>query len=114
MAVEDVMDALIEAGAEDMEVEDGNIVVWTKPHLTSAVIETVSDGFELNVLSSEIVWSPNSDTKVGIDDAEAARTFGELLAAIREFPEVQAVYSNAVRGEVSPEEWSGIEESLDL
>jgi len=114
-ALEDIMDAAIEAGAEDLEEDDdGHAVVWTPPNGTSAVIEALCARFELRVLSSELAWSPNPDTKVRIDDAEAAWALADLLDALRDLPEVQTVYSNVERGDVSAEDWARIEENLDV
>jgi transcriptional/translational regulatory protein YebC/TACO1 len=111
----DIMDAAIEAGAEDVWTDDeGNTVVSTQPNLTKTVIEAVGEPFGLKVLSSEIVWSPNENTVVKIDDAEIAKEMARLLEAVREYSEVQAIYSNAVKGSISDAEWSEVQEHLDL
>lgn len=108
------MDDAIECGAEDLEAdEEGNLVVWTQPNMTNAVVNGVGPKFELELLSSEIIWNANEDTKVKIDEGLEATTLGELLAALQEFPEVQAVYGNPTRGDIPEEQWSGIEENLD-
>jgi transcriptional/translational regulatory protein YebC/TACO1 len=115
-SLDDVLDRAIDAGAEDVDADaDGNTVVWTPPSLTTAVVEAVAAPLGLPVLSSAIVWSPNEDTKVRVEDVEAVRNLGALLVKLREFPEVQAVYANAVRGDtVSDEDWAVVEENLDL
>ncbi|GKT87891.1 DUF28 domain-containing protein [Colletotrichum tofieldiae] len=105
--VDDIMDDAIEAGAEDLEAdEEGNLVVWTQPNMTNAVASGVGPKFGLKLLSSDIIWSANEDTKVKLDEGLEASTLGELLAALQEFPEVQA-------GEIPEEEWARIEENLD-
>ncbi|GKT53673.1 DUF28 domain-containing protein [Colletotrichum tofieldiae] len=112
--VDDIMDDAIEAGAEDLEAdEEGNLVVWTQPNMTNAVASGVGPKFGLKLLSSDIIWSANEDTKVKLDEGLEASTLGELLAALQEFPEVQAVYGNPARGEIPEEEWARIEENLD-
>ncbi|OLN81837.1 putative transcriptional regulatory protein C8D2.12c [Colletotrichum chlorophyti] len=113
-SIDDIMDDAIEAGAEDLDADDeGNLVIWTQPNMTNAVANSVGPKFELKLLSSEIIWSANEDTKVKIDAGVEATTLGELLTALQEFPEVQAVYSNPVKGNIPEEEWSKIEENLD-
>ncbi|WYZ40232.1 hypothetical protein EsH8_IV_000573 [Colletotrichum jinshuiense] len=112
--IDDIMDDAIEAGAEDLEAdEEGNLVVWTQPNMTNAVANGVGPKFELNLLSSEIVWTANEDTKVKIDAGLEATTLGDLLTALQEFPEVQAVYANPTKGDIPEEEWARIEENLD-
>jgi transcriptional/translational regulatory protein YebC/TACO1 len=112
--VDEVMDEAIEAGAEDIEDdEDGNIVVWTQPNQTAQVYQALSDRFGLKVLSSDIIWSPNEDTKVQLDKGIEATNLSELLAALKEHHEIQAVYSNVTKGTVPDDVWEAIEESLD-
>ncbi|KAK2014764.1 YebC-like protein [Colletotrichum eremochloae] len=112
--IDDIMDDAIEAGAEDLEADDeGNLVVWTQPNMTNAVANGVGPKFGLKLLGSDIIWSANEDTKVKLNEGPEASTLGELLAALQEFPEVQAVYGNPVKGNIPDEEWAKIEENLD-
>ncbi|KAI1281252.1 duf28 domain-containing protein [Xylaria sp. FL0933] len=110
---DDAMMQALEAGAEDVEKdEEGNIVLWTQPNMTHQVAQDMAKALGLNILSSDIIWSCTSD-KVKVDDAEAAETLAKLLAVIQEYPDVQAVYINAERGDVSEEAWDAVEEALD-
>ncbi|KAJ4304286.1 hypothetical protein N0V88_001899 [Collariella sp. IMI 366227] len=112
--VDQIMDEAIEAGAEDLENDDdGNIVVWTQPTGTMQVCKAVGDKFDLKILSSDIIWRVNEDTRAKLNASQDMIHFTELLEALREYPEVQAVYSNVSKGEMSVEEWAKIEESLD-
>ncbi|KAF4923226.1 putative transcriptional regulatory protein [Colletotrichum viniferum] len=112
--VDNIMDDAIEAGAEDIEAdEEGNLIIWTQPNMTTSVANGVGPKFELKLLSSEIIWSANEDTRVGIENGEDAVMLGELLAALQDYPEVQAVYGNPAKGAISEERWSKIEENLD-
>ncbi|ROT35871.1 YebC-like protein [Sodiomyces alkalinus F11] len=113
-SLDDVMEDAIEAGAEDLETDpDGNVVVWTQPSMTADVMERLAPRFGGRVLSSEIVWDANEETKVKVDSAGDAQALGDLLAALQESPEVQAVYANAAKGTISDEEWSCIKDSID-
>ncbi len=110
---DEVMMQALDAGAEDVEAdEEGNIVLWTQPNMTHQVAQDVAKTRSLNILSSDIIWSCTSD-RVNVDDAETAETLAKLLSAVREYPDVQAVYTNAERGDVSEEAWSAVEEALD-
>ncbi|KAI1128048.1 duf28 domain-containing protein [Nemania abortiva] len=110
---DEVMMQALDAGAEDVEKdEQGDIVLWTPPNLTHQVAQDVAKALGLNILSSDIIWSCTSD-KVKVDDAEAVITLAKLLSVVQEYPDVQAVYINAERGDVSEEAWSAVEEALD-
>ncbi len=112
--VDQIMDEAIEAGAEDLENDaDGNIVVWTQPTGTMQVCEAVGRKFKLKILSSDIIWTANEDTKAKVSSSEELVSFIELLEALREYSEVQAIYSNVSRGDMSDEDWARIEENLD-
>ncbi|KAK4252188.1 transcriptional regulator TACO1-like protein [Corynascus novoguineensis] len=111
--VDQIMDDAIEAGAEDLENDAaGNIVVWTQPSGTMQVCKTVGSKFGLKILSSDIVWTANEDTKTRLDASDELVAFTELLEALREYPEVHAVYSNVSKGAMSEEQWAKIEGNL--
>ncbi|KAI0023173.1 YebC-like protein [Xylariomycetidae sp. FL0641] len=113
---EDLMMRALEAGAEDVEPDpsaDGQTVIWSPANLTHQVAQAeIAPGAE--VVSSEIIWSCASD-RVAVDDAEAAEELRVLLASLRAYEDVTAIYSNAEQGEsLSDEAWSAIEEHLDF
>lgn len=112
--VDQIMDDAIEAGAEDLgNDEDGNIVIWTQPTGTAQVCEAIGSKFNLKIHSSDIMWTANEDTRARLDSSQELVKFTELLEALNEYPDVQAVYSNVARGSMSDEEWERIEENLD-
>lgn len=114
IGAEQIMDDALEAGAEDLEDdEEGNIVVWTQPNHTSRVCRSVASAFGLKVISSDIIWSPNEDTKVRVDSSPQLADLADLLVKLKEHPDVQAVYSNVSRGTMSDDEWATLEENLD-
>lgn len=114
IGAEQIMDEALEAGAEDLEDdEEGNIVVWTQPNHTSQVCRSVASAFGLKVISSDIIWSPNEDTKVRVDSSPQLADLADLLVKLKEHPDVQAVYSNVSRGTMSDDEWATLEENLD-
>ncbi|KAJ2989392.1 hypothetical protein NUW58_g3493 [Xylaria curta] len=110
---DEVMLRALDAGAEDVEKDDdGNFVLWTQPNMTHQVAQDLAGALRWNILSSDILWSCTSD-KVKIDDPEEVSVLAKLLSVVQEYPDVQAVYINAERGDVSAEAWSAVEEALD-
>ncbi|KAL1882024.1 hypothetical protein VTK73DRAFT_3006 [Phialemonium thermophilum] len=115
VGVDQIMDTALEAGAEDLEDgEDGTIVAWTQPNQTTQVCEAVGGTFGLKVLSSDIIWSPNEDTKVKLDWGSELKSLAELLAKLQDNPDVQAVYSNISRGNMTDEEWASLADNIDV
>ncbi|KAK0646348.1 transcriptional regulator TACO1-like protein [Cercophora newfieldiana] len=114
--VDDIMDDAIEAGAEDIENDPaGNIVIWTQPTMTAQVCETLGNKLGLKVLSSGIIWSPNRDTEAKVDGSPQLPYFIKMLTALREYPDVHAIYSNISRGEnLTDEEWTDISNNIDV
>ncbi|KAH9883893.1 YebC-like protein [Xylariomycetidae sp. FL2044] len=112
---DDIMMHALEAGADDVDQDDqGNIVLWTHPSKTQEVAQNMSSAssIEVAVADSDILWKLVSD-KVQLDDPEAARSLGELLTALREYPDLNAIYANVEQGAVPDDIWSVVEENLD-
>lgn len=115
VGLDEIMDEAIELGAEDLEADDeGNMIVWSQPSSTMQIAQGVAKTFELKILSSEIIWSPNGDTRPTVDSVEDVKNLSDFVDALSELPEVQAIYSNAVKGpSVSEDEWAAFEDNLD-
>ncbi|RDW89136.1 hypothetical protein BP6252_01168 [Coleophoma cylindrospora] len=107
---DEVLEQAIEAGAEDVETdEDGNIVVWTDPSMISAMANSLQQGLDLKVLSSDIIWDANKDTNLALNDDTEAKSLQELVNVLRENSNVQAIYTNATQGNVSDEVWAEVD-----
>jgi YebC/PmpR family DNA-binding regulatory protein len=81
----------IDAGAEDVKVEDDAVEVYTGP----ADLENVRRALEeagVTVVSAEIAMVPKST--VGLGEKEAMQTL-KLLDRLEELDDIQRVYSNA-------------------
>lgn len=115
VGLDEIMDEAIELGAEDLEADDeGNMIVWSQPTSTMQIAQGVANKFELKVLNSEIIWSPNEDTRPAVDSVEDVKSLAAFVDALSELPEVQAIYSNAAKGlSVSEDEWAAFEDNLD-
>jgi transcriptional/translational regulatory protein YebC/TACO1 len=114
LGVDDVLDEAIEAGAEDVETdEDGSIVLWTEPNMTTSAAEAMHKSFGLKVESSDIIWDANEDTKVALEDKEAAEKLASFIEAVQENPNVQGVYANVAQGSLTDEVWEDLAGRLD-
>ena len=113
IAFDDVFMQAVDMGAEDVEQDgQGNVVVWTQPSATHQVAQKLASSLDMEILSSDIIYSPSAE-KARVDDAEMAAGLGAFLSAVRDYPEVQAVYANLERGDVAEDLWKSIEEDLD-
>ena len=83
--------AAIDAGAEDVKVENGYVEVYTVPDQLEKVRQALEkDGVEIE--SSELVMEPKSLIK--LDDKAGLQAL-KLLDRLEEVDDVQNVYSNA-------------------
>jgi YebC/PmpR family DNA-binding regulatory protein len=91
-----VMDAAIEAGAEDVSTaEDGSIEVITAPNDFLAVKEAL-EAAGLKPEFAEVTMKPQSETEFAGEDAAKMQ---KLLDALEGLDDVQAVYTTAVFNE---------------
>jgi transcriptional/translational regulatory protein YebC/TACO1 len=110
-----IEEAIEHDGAEDVEeLPEGGFMVWTQPPSLMAITEAFSTKFNLEIAESDIIWAPNEDTVVGLDAPETAETIGNLLSAVKDYPEVKAIYSNLRQGNIADEEWDKVARSLDM
>ena len=87
-----VMEAALEAGAEDVVVnEDGSIDVLTDPDSFSDV-KAAMDETGLASENAEVTMRPDNNTDLGADDAQKMI---RLLDMLEELDDTQKVYSNA-------------------
>ncbi|ESZ97196.1 hypothetical protein SBOR_2452 [Sclerotinia borealis F-4128] len=114
LGVDDVMDEAIEAGAEDLEVDDdGNLIVWTEPNMVTAARDALQKKFDIKIRSSDIVWDPNEDTNLPVDEGEATVKLSAFIEAARDNSDVQGIYANVVQGTIGDEDWEDLISGLD-
>lgn len=87
---EDVGLAAIEAGADDIKVEDGLVEITTDPGSFESVRQAV-EGLGVSVEHAEITMQPKQTVPVEEDRASAVL---RLLEALEEHDDVQQVYAN--------------------
>jgi len=85
-----VMEAAIEAGAQDVESDEEGHVIYTAMEDLAAVAEGL-EGALGAPKSTSIVWRPKSTTPVSGD---AAATVMKLIDALDDLDDVQTVYAN--------------------
>lgn len=86
-----VAEAAIEAGAEDIEVEEGATTIYTAPTALYDVVDAMQGaGFETQV--SQLTKVPQTTTALAADAAARVVSF---LEALEELDDVQNVYSTA-------------------
>jgi YebC/PmpR family DNA-binding regulatory protein len=88
--VEDLELELIDFGAEDIFVEDGEIYVYTQFSDFGAMQKALEER-GLNILSSELQRIPNTTTELAGEQEEAILN---LIEKIEDDDDVQAVYHN--------------------
>ncbi len=86
-----VMEAAIEAGAQDVESDEESHTIFTAFEDLASVIEALEVGLG-PAKSTAIVWRPKTMTPVSTDDAA---TLFKLIDALDDDDDVQTVYTNA-------------------
>ncbi|SPJ34783.1 YebC/PmpR family DNA-binding transcriptional regulator [Kushneria phyllosphaerae] len=90
---EKVIEATLEAGAEDVQSQDdGTLEVVTSPNEFGMVRDAL-DQANLEVMHSEVGMFPDSYS--GIDNVETARQIVALFDRLEDLDDVQNVYANA-------------------
>ncbi|MGH7196808.1 MAG: YebC/PmpR family DNA-binding transcriptional regulator [Candidatus Saccharimonadales bacterium] len=88
---DEAMLVAIDAGAEDAEVEDGELLIYTDPKQLAAVREAIQAG-GLQVKEADLSFVPNNT--VEITDSETARKAMNLMDALEDLDDVTNVHSN--------------------
>lgn len=86
-----VMEAALDAGAEDVQMEGEQVVVYTEPNQFHAVKEAL-DGKGLEALAAELTMIPSNT--VSVTDPEVAKKVLRLYERLDEHEDVQNVYAN--------------------
>ncbi len=88
---EEAMEIVIDAGADDVAIEDGQIEVITPVEAYHAVLSALSSS-KIEVEHSHITM--RAQTTVALDK-DTAESLEKLIDALEDLDDVQAVYSNA-------------------
>lgn len=88
---EDALLAILDAGAEDAQEEEGEIIVYTAPSDLAKVREALKQA-GLEVLDAEMSFVPNSTLE--ISDKETARKAMNLMERLEDLDDVTNTYTN--------------------
>lgn len=101
VGIDEVLEPALEAGAVDVDEEDGAVVATTEPSDTKAVGEALTQALGLQIELSEIFWDVNEDTVVDVDSESTVKdllSFVDLLES-KEGGGVVGIYLNIRKGE---------------
>ena len=93
---EELLEKAIEAGAEDIEVEDTDAIIYTEVNEMSIVSDTLSSLLELKPESQDLVWRPKQDLMVEVKDPEASERLEKLIYRLEEDSSIQDIYLNTL------------------
>jgi YebC/PmpR family DNA-binding regulatory protein len=85
-----VMEAAIEAGADDVESDDENHIIYTAFESLNEVVDALTATLG-DPKSTAIIWSPQSETPV---TGDAAASLVKLIDALDDDDDVQNVFGN--------------------
>ncbi|EMD59402.1 hypothetical protein COCSADRAFT_101945 [Bipolaris sorokiniana ND90Pr] len=106
VTVDEVLEPALEAGVLDVDEDaEGRVVLYTEPAMTNKTAEKLSKDVGLEIEESEIIYDPNEDTKVTLDDEGAAKELSNFLDELQEVQGVQGVYMNWTKGSIAEEMW---------
>ncbi len=88
---DDFMMLSLEAGAEDIEIDEDGFVVYTTPETMEEVRQALLDQ-QISIVESEL--SPIPQNTVEITDPEQARKIMRLMDKLEDHDDSQGVYSN--------------------
>ena len=90
---EKLMEAALEAGAEDVEEnEDGSFLVITRPDKSFGEVVDGLKAAGLEPADAEVTMSPSTEAEI---DADTAETVGKMIDLLEDLDDVQNVYTNA-------------------
>ncbi|KAL1633946.1 hypothetical protein SLS56_002537 [Neofusicoccum ribis] len=110
---DEMLEPALDAGALDVEVEEGAILVYTDPAGTKAAAESIAATTGLEIASMDIIWDPNEDTKVAMEGGEKVESISKFFDQLKEVGGVQAVYWNATQGSVEDGAWAELLSKID-
>lgn len=115
VGADEVMETALEADAGVLDVtedEQGRVVVYTETAQTTTAAEMLAKTLSIEIEDSEIIWDPNEDTKVTLDDDDEAGRLNQFLDEVQEVVGVQGVYTNWSKGSISDELWAELKSKV--
>lgn len=88
---EKLMEIVLDAGAEDIDVEDDVAEIWGPPEAFEAITQALE---KAGIKTEEASVSRHPDTKVELKDAHVAQSVLKLIDKLDELDDVQGVHAN--------------------
>jgi YebC/PmpR family DNA-binding regulatory protein len=88
---DDLMMIALEAGADDLETDSEEFVIYTSPEAMEGVRKALEDQ---SIVVSESILSPMAQNTMEISDAEQARKIVHLMETLEDHDDIQGVYAN--------------------
>jgi transcriptional/translational regulatory protein YebC/TACO1 len=108
LEADEAFDVAVEAGADDVVIEEEKFIVYTPPAETKAIAEKIADTVKLEIASSEIVYDPLDDTKVDVDKEENVEMLQSLMDRLQDESGLQGIYTNATPAEHIEARWKEV------
>ena len=91
---EEIMEAAIEAGAEDVESDENGHYIYTGREDLQTVADALAKHFgeEMEAKSTKLIWKPQNNVPI---EGDPASTLMKLLDVLDELDDVQNVYDNS-------------------
>lgn len=106
MGVDEILEPALEVGALDVDEDaEGRVVLYTEPAMTNKTADKLAKELDLEIEESEVIYDPNEDTKVPLEDEGAAQALNKFLDGLQEVQGVQGVYMNWTKGSIGDEVW---------
>lgn len=107
VGVDEVLEPALDAGALDVfEDDEGRVVLFTEPAQTKKIAESIAKELEMEVEESEVIYDPDENQKVPLDDEGAAKELSErFLDKLQDVQGIQGVYTNWSKGAITDEIW---------
>ena len=86
------MDVVLDAGAEDISVEDGIAEIWAPPETFADIAKALEDA---GIATAEAGITRRPDNVVEIKEANIASQLLRLVDKLEELEDVQSVHHNA-------------------
>jgi transcriptional/translational regulatory protein YebC/TACO1 len=113
VGVDEVLEPALEAGVLDvLEDEQGRVVLLTEPAQTKSTGEALAQTLGMEIDESDIVYHPNEDTKVALDDPDAAHKLVQFFEKVHEVYGLQAVHLNWSQGAIDDALWADLQHQV--
>ncbi|KAF1834610.1 YebC-like protein [Decorospora gaudefroyi] len=114
MGVDEILEPALEAGVLDVdEDEQGRVVLFTEPTLTNKTAERLAAELDVEIDECEIIYDPNEDTRVPLEDEGAAKELGGFLDALQDVQGVHGVYVNWAKGNIADGLWDELKAKVN-